>query len=113
MTTMPAPRPRKRPRWRAAFRLVLQCVALVLAVFIAQQPATLPVPPPDVDYVEPVAHGHSTNATRHRVSSRSAQAPLLKRLPALPSYLLGVQIARGQVLATADTGETDGDCVSP
>lgn len=114
MTTMHAPRARMRPRWRALFRLVFQCVALVLAVFVAQQPAALPVPPPDVDHVEPVAHGHaSTNATRHRVSSRSAQSPLLKRLPSLPSFLLGEHIARGQLLARTDAREVDRECVSP
>lgn len=103
-----------RPRWRAAFRLLFQRMALVLAVFVAQQPATLPVPPPDVDHVGPAAHGPAgATATRHRASSRSAQSPLLKRLPSLPSFVLSAHLAHGQMLARTEAPEVEGDCISP
>jgi hypothetical protein len=111
---MPAPRTRLRPRWRAAFRLVFQYVALVLAVFVAQQPGALPVPPPDVDHVEPVAHGQpSPNATRLRAPSRSTQSSVLKRLPALPSFVLDAHLMHGQMLARTEAPEVKRDCISP
>ena len=92
---------------------MFQWVALVLALFVAQQPATLPAPPPDVDHVEAVAHGQDgPTATRHRVSSRAAQSPLVKRLPALPAILLGARFTRGLPLARTEARHADGKSVS-
>ena len=103
-----------RPRWRAALRLLFQSVALVLTIFLAQQPAALPVPPPDVDHVEPFSHGGSgQTATRHRASSRAAQSPVVKRLSALPTFVLGALFSRSQTLARTEARHSEGDSTSP
>jgi hypothetical protein len=88
---------------------------LVLSVFVAQQSAVLPVPPPDVDHVEPVALGQAgQEATRMRGSARAVQSPLIKRLPALPALVAPVDLAVGtQTLARTVAPREDGDEVSP
>src|SRR5574342_429259 len=89
----------RRPR-STAVRLLFQWVALAVSLFLAQSPASLPGPPPDVDHVEAASHGQSGHsATRHRASSRAAQAPLLKRLPAAPAAALCALSARSLPLA--------------
>src|ERR1051325_1077587 len=103
MTRMFALQSGASPHVRVAVRRLLQLMALTLSLFIAQQPTSLPVPPPDGDHAEPGSHGHSgPAATRHRVSNRTAQAPLLKRLPAVPTFGVDVRLSRGLTLARSE-----------